>query len=302
MNAVKACVNGLFLAIAFPVAALSGFGRVTQIFRFGAQMFALVPGLPGDYGRIAYYRLTLRRCSLESRISFGSFFAHPEVVIGERSIHRRVLYSWLLYDRRPDADRLSSANPEWAPTAQTRDGRTNQWRGKRRARTCGHRRRLLDRRGVHHNGFNWAEHHDWQWRCSCTLNSRSHRRRRKSRSNDQRTTEMSEVRAVPSGPPNPSGTTMRRVWPLPTYAAGQVTTPRHSLERSSLLHYLMMVYLFLFCSRLQEFFPQVRLSALIGYGLLGVVALTMRAGSNSAHADGQNFDRFYFLGSILSAI
>ena len=71
---------------------------------------------------------------------------------------------------------------------------------------------------------------------------------------------------------------MRRAWPLPTYAAGQVATPRHSLERSSLLHYLMMVYLFLFCSRLQEFFPQVRLSALIGYGLLGVVALTMRAG------------------------
>jgi len=84
MNAVKACVNGLFLAIAFPVAAVSGFGRVTQVFRFGAQMFALVPGLPGDYGRIAYYRLTLRRCSLESRISFGSFFAHPEVVIGEK--------------------------------------------------------------------------------------------------------------------------------------------------------------------------------------------------------------------------
>jgi virginiamycin A acetyltransferase len=40
-----------------------------------------VPGLPGDYMRIAYYRLTLDKCSLESRIQFGSFFAHPQATV-----------------------------------------------------------------------------------------------------------------------------------------------------------------------------------------------------------------------------
>ena len=40
-----------------------------------------MPGLPGDYMRIAYYRLTLDECSLESRIQFGSFFAHPQAKV-----------------------------------------------------------------------------------------------------------------------------------------------------------------------------------------------------------------------------
>lgn len=82
------------------------------------------------------------------------------------------------------------------------------------------------------------------------------------------------MRAISSGPTRiattapPNG----RGWPLPAQRAA-----RPSTERSSVLHYLLMLYLFLFCSRLQEFFPQVRISALIGYGLLGVVAFTMRA-------------------------
>lgn len=48
----------------------------------GAHLYALVPGLVGDYLRIAYYHLTLTQCSLESRISFGSFFAHPDCRVG----------------------------------------------------------------------------------------------------------------------------------------------------------------------------------------------------------------------------
>ena len=67
----------MFLAIALPMALLSGFGRVHPMFTFWAQVCALAPGLPGDYLRIAFYRLTLDECSLESRIQFGSFFAHP---------------------------------------------------------------------------------------------------------------------------------------------------------------------------------------------------------------------------------
>jgi acetyltransferase-like isoleucine patch superfamily enzyme len=78
----KALLNVIFLALAFPAAALSGFGRVRGVFRFFAQSFAMAPGLPGDYLRIAFYRMTLDACSHESRIQFGSFFAHPEARVG----------------------------------------------------------------------------------------------------------------------------------------------------------------------------------------------------------------------------
>ena len=74
---LKGFLHALFLTLAFPAALLSGFGRVEAIYRFWAHSCALVPGLPGDYLRIAYYRLTLEECSLESRIEFGSFFVHP---------------------------------------------------------------------------------------------------------------------------------------------------------------------------------------------------------------------------------
>jgi len=57
---------------------MSGFGRIEAIYLFWAHWSALLPGLPGDYFRIAYYRLTLEECALESRIEFGSFFAHPQ--------------------------------------------------------------------------------------------------------------------------------------------------------------------------------------------------------------------------------
>ena len=47
-----------------------------SVYRFWAQACALAPGLPGDYLRTAYYRLTLEDCSIDSRIQFGSFFVH----------------------------------------------------------------------------------------------------------------------------------------------------------------------------------------------------------------------------------
>jgi virginiamycin A acetyltransferase len=75
---LKNCLRAVFLAVAFPMALLSGFGRLKPLFALFAHSCALAPGLPGDYLRIAYYRLTLDECSLESRIQFGSFFAHPE--------------------------------------------------------------------------------------------------------------------------------------------------------------------------------------------------------------------------------
>jgi len=85
---LKACVNGIFLALAFLPAALSGFGRVTPVYTFSAHACSSVPGGIGDFLPAAYYHMTLRAFDLSSRISFGSFFAHPEAHIG------RAVYIW----------------------------------------------------------------------------------------------------------------------------------------------------------------------------------------------------------------
>jgi len=52
------------------------------MFTIGAHAVALVPGILGDYARAAYYCMTLRRCSVETRIMFGTIFALPEATVG----------------------------------------------------------------------------------------------------------------------------------------------------------------------------------------------------------------------------
>jgi len=81
-RALKAAFSGVSLLAAFPPAAVSAFGRWTGAYEFFAHAYALAPGIVGDYLRIAYYKLTLAECSLSSRISFGSFFPHPEARVG----------------------------------------------------------------------------------------------------------------------------------------------------------------------------------------------------------------------------
>jgi len=53
-----------------------------SLFAGQAQALALVPGKLGSYLRVAYYCMTLRRCSSQGYIGFGSFFAHPEAELG----------------------------------------------------------------------------------------------------------------------------------------------------------------------------------------------------------------------------
>jgi acetyltransferase-like isoleucine patch superfamily enzyme len=79
---VKNCLHVVCLMLALPAAAVAGFGRCSPTFSLAAHACALVPGIVGDYIRIAFYKLTLKQCSLYSRVSFGSFFAHPNVVLG----------------------------------------------------------------------------------------------------------------------------------------------------------------------------------------------------------------------------
>jgi virginiamycin A acetyltransferase len=77
----KAVANGIALLLVLPFAVVAGFGRWSFPFRTFGQLLSLLPGLPGDYLRVAYYVLTLRRCSLHCRVSFGSFFAHSSSIV-----------------------------------------------------------------------------------------------------------------------------------------------------------------------------------------------------------------------------
>jgi acetyltransferase-like isoleucine patch superfamily enzyme len=43
---------------------------------------ALVPGKVGSYLRVAYYCMTLKQCSTDGYIGFGTYFAHPDVELG----------------------------------------------------------------------------------------------------------------------------------------------------------------------------------------------------------------------------
>jgi len=74
----------MFLALMFPCALASGFGRQSGVFSFFAHLCAFAPGLIGDYMRVAYYRMTLRSCARDCRIAFGAFFAHPQTTVGRR--------------------------------------------------------------------------------------------------------------------------------------------------------------------------------------------------------------------------
>lgn len=80
---IKRLAQGVALVLVAPAALLCGFGRVRMVFTIFAHGYAQAPGILGDYLRIAFYRLTLEQCSLNSRISFGSFFAHPEARVAE---------------------------------------------------------------------------------------------------------------------------------------------------------------------------------------------------------------------------
>jgi virginiamycin A acetyltransferase len=80
---VKRTLQGVALVCAFPLALLSGFGRIRSLFEFGAHLAALGPGAPGSLLRSAYYFLTLQACSVDTTIYFGAFFAHPGAKVGD---------------------------------------------------------------------------------------------------------------------------------------------------------------------------------------------------------------------------
>jgi acetyltransferase-like isoleucine patch superfamily enzyme len=82
-NIAKDIAQAMAFLSVLPFAILTGFGRLAWIFQTVGQFFSLMPGLPGEYLRVAYYVLTLRRCSIDSRVSIGSFFAHSSATVGK---------------------------------------------------------------------------------------------------------------------------------------------------------------------------------------------------------------------------
>ena len=82
-HAIKRTAQAVALVVAFPCALATGFGHLRPAFTFFSQLLALGPGLPGDYLRAAYYKLTLRHCSIDTRIAFGTHFVRRESALGE---------------------------------------------------------------------------------------------------------------------------------------------------------------------------------------------------------------------------
>jgi acetyltransferase-like isoleucine patch superfamily enzyme len=80
---VKRSCQAVALVLTFPSAAVCGFGRWQAAYLTFAQGYALLPGAPGNFLRSSFYRMSLDHCSLDTTISFGSFFVCREASVGE---------------------------------------------------------------------------------------------------------------------------------------------------------------------------------------------------------------------------
>lgn len=79
---IKRFVQFVALAVVFPSAVLCGFGRIDRLFALFAHFYALGPGFAGDFCRAAFYKLTLRESSMDTTISFGTFFSRRTASVG----------------------------------------------------------------------------------------------------------------------------------------------------------------------------------------------------------------------------
>lgn len=56
--------------------------RSDSVFAGFSQMYSLIPGKLGVYCRTCFYVFTLKKCSMDVTITFGTFFSTPDVEIG----------------------------------------------------------------------------------------------------------------------------------------------------------------------------------------------------------------------------
>jgi acetyltransferase-like isoleucine patch superfamily enzyme len=84
-RALKALVFGIAFVLVLPLVLLTrleaALSRAEIAFGFAAQLLALMPGWPGAQLRGAFYCATLKRCSWQTHIGFGSLFTHRGAVL-----------------------------------------------------------------------------------------------------------------------------------------------------------------------------------------------------------------------------
>lgn len=88
---MKRCIKRIASAVSFfvalPVYVLyrleTRLVRTEQPFCGMSQLLSLIPGLIGEYIRREFYKLSLKRCSDDCCISFGTVFSHPTAEIGK---------------------------------------------------------------------------------------------------------------------------------------------------------------------------------------------------------------------------
>src|ERR1039457_106951 len=82
-NLLKRILFILACCVVSPLVILYKITSSRDLFAGQSQLVALIPGKIGSYIRVAYYCMTLERCSRNGYIGFGTLFAHPEVELGE---------------------------------------------------------------------------------------------------------------------------------------------------------------------------------------------------------------------------
>lgn len=86
---IRYCLLALGALVAFPFAMLSTFEKYLidsmSFFHFGAHTVALIPGVPGNYVRTAYYIMTLKACHPTVVVSFGTYFSNREASIAAKA-------------------------------------------------------------------------------------------------------------------------------------------------------------------------------------------------------------------------
>lgn len=85
---LKLCVSWGCRLLVLP---LVGIVKLTEIFiqtdqpfQFGSQTVSLIPGIPGNYFRKEYYRMTLEKCAPDVCIEFGTILHQSRVKLGHR--------------------------------------------------------------------------------------------------------------------------------------------------------------------------------------------------------------------------
>jgi hypothetical protein len=109
-RAAKRAVQLVAVLLALPLAALSTFGRWTPMYATFAHALALVPGPGGEFLRAAYYGLTLRESSFDTRIGYGTFFVHSEASVGRNVSAHVQIASGRRQHIRDDAGRMSGSS------------------------------------------------------------------------------------------------------------------------------------------------------------------------------------------------